>query len=65
NPQHALSFADRMIALKEGRIVAEGAPEEVLTKELIRRLYGVDAVFAETEAGRAIVPVGGEAAWKT
>ena len=64
NPQHALSFADRMIALKEGRIVAEGAPEEVLTKELIRRLYGVDAVFAETEAGRAIVPVGGEASGK-
>ena len=56
NPQHVLSFADRLLALKDGCVAAEGAPREVLTKELIQSLYGVDSCFADTNAGRVIVP---------
>ena len=56
NPQHALTFASRILALSDGRVAALGRPEEVLTPELVSRLYGVDVLFAQTPAGRVIVP---------
>ena len=39
DPDHALAFADHVIALEDGRIVADGKPEEVLTDELLSRIY--------------------------
>ena len=56
NPQHALSFANTVLALHRGEIAAFGAAGEVLTAELLKTLYGVDVGFAETEDGRVIVP---------
>jgi len=57
NPQHALTFASRILALSAGRVAALGTPQEVLTHELIDRLYGVDVAFADTEGGRVLVPL--------
>ncbi len=57
NPQHALTFASRILALSGGRVAALGKPEEVLTRELVLRLYGVNAVFADTSGGRVLVPL--------
>ncbi|MGM0125361.1 iron complex transport system ATP-binding protein [Enterococcus sp. AZ194] len=37
----AASFCDYLFAMKDGQVVAEGTPEEVLTKQLIETLYGV------------------------
>lgn len=42
DPERAYLFSDRMIALKNGRVFAQGTPAEVLTEENIRQLYGVD-----------------------
>ena len=42
DPEKAYMFSDRMIALKDGSVFAQGTPGEVLTAENIRRLYGVD-----------------------
>ncbi|MBQ8618380.1 MAG: ABC transporter ATP-binding protein [Clostridia bacterium] len=56
NPQHALTFATRTLALCDGRVAAQGRPQDVLTPELMSRLYGVDVIFAETPAGRVLVP---------
>ncbi len=39
----AAMYCDRIYAVNAGQVVACGTPEEVLTAELIRRLYGVDA----------------------
>lgn len=39
----AARYADRLIAMREGRIIAEGPPAEVLTGELVKRLYGIEA----------------------
>lgn len=39
----AAKCADRVICLCDGEIVADGTPEKVLTKPLIRDIYGVDA----------------------
>ena len=60
DPQHALRFADRVLALSGGGVAAFGAAKDVLTAELLRRLYGVDAALLETAHGPAIVPKGGE-----
>lgn len=57
NPQHALTFATKTLALIGGRVAAQGKPDEVLTPELVRCLYGVDVLFEETAAGRVLVPV--------
>lgn len=60
DPQHALRFSDRVLALSGGAVAAFGATKEVLTAELLRRLYGVDAALLDTAYGPAIVPKGGE-----
>jgi iron complex transport system ATP-binding protein len=53
----ALRFADRVLVLRQGRAVAEGAPPQVLTAELIAEVYGVRAAVARTESGGlAILP---------
>ena len=46
--------------LSGGAVAAFGATKEVLTAELLRRLYGVDAALLDTAYGPAIVPKGGE-----
>ena len=57
NPQHALQFADRVLALRNGTLAADGPTDTVLTAPLIEKLYGVRAVFADTAAGRVLVPL--------
>ena len=57
NPQHALTFADRVLALQDGSVAALGAADSVLTPELIHRLYRVDTALADTPGGSVIVPL--------
>ncbi len=57
NPQHAMFFSDTILALKDGRIAAWGAPDQVMDEALLRLLYGVDVRITQTEHGRIIVPV--------
>lgn len=56
NPQHALSYATRILALSKGQVAALGEPKKMLTPELIRLLYGVDVVFEQTSQGPVIAP---------
>ena len=42
NPEQSFIFSDRILMLQNGRVLKEGPPSEVLTKELIKELYGVD-----------------------
>ncbi|MBT2508139.1 ABC transporter ATP-binding protein [Streptomyces sp. ISL-98] len=39
----AAYYCDRLYVLDSGRVVASGAPEEVLTADLLRTVYGVSA----------------------
>lgn len=41
---HAAAYSQHTVALAEGRVVAEGASDAVLTTELIEGLYGVRAM---------------------
>ena len=42
--EHAARFCTRLVLLHQGRIVADGPPQSVLTPELLRRVYAVSAV---------------------
>jgi iron complex transport system ATP-binding protein len=52
----AARHSDRMIALSGGRVVADGAPDAVLSPELLRDVFGIEAYRAETEGGPVVVP---------
>jgi iron complex transport system ATP-binding protein len=39
----AARFCDRLLLLHQGRVVAEGKPGQVLSRENLKRYYGVDA----------------------
>lgn len=47
----AAMYCDRLYAVKEGCVVASGRPEEVLTPELIRTVYEVEAQVLRDERG--------------
>jgi iron complex transport system ATP-binding protein len=52
----AAQYADRMVLLDEGRIVADGAPAEVLTEPLIERHYGATIEVVSVDDRIAVVP---------
>ena len=41
----ACRYADRLVAMDNGKIIAQGPPGEVVTPELVHRLYGVHCVL--------------------
>lgn len=47
----AAAYCDRIYAMKNGRLVACGTPEEVITEEFIHMLYEVDATVKKDEYG--------------
>lgn len=51
NPEQAFRFATRVLLLHEGQLLADGTPEEVLTRENIARVFGVDVVLSRQEYG--------------
>lgn len=58
----AARYSDRMIAMKGGRILAEGTPVEVVTEPLLQEIFGLRAeVIQEPIAGRPhVIPLGVE-----
>ncbi|MFE6337533.1 ABC transporter ATP-binding protein [Streptomyces sp. NPDC057806] len=57
---HACRYADHVIAMKEGRVVAEGAPAEVIDRELLAEVFGLTCTVIEDPAGGGphIIPFG-------
>ena len=47
----AARFAGRVVMMQRGRLVADGAPHEVLTPERIAAVFGVEAVIADSAVG--------------
>lgn len=59
DPEKAHIFSDRIIAMKDGSILAQGTPSEVLSGENIERLYGisVDVTSLYNDKLRVFMPV--------
>ena len=43
----ACRYADHLVAMHQGQIIAQGAPSDVVTAELVERLYGVRCVLLQ------------------
>ena len=56
DPQHALWYADEALALHEGRVLAQGAPGEIVTPELLQALYGRRFALTDTPRGPVLPP---------
>ena len=56
----AASFCDHVLVLSSGRLAAAGPPERVLTPELVRAVYQVDAdVLVHPRTGRPVIAFAG------
>ncbi|MDY1036633.1 iron-enterobactin ABC transporter ATP-binding protein [Enterobacteriaceae bacterium RIT714] len=56
----ACRYATHLIALRDGKIVAEGAPKEIVTPDLIERIYGMRCMIIDDPVAGTplVVPMG-------
>ena len=56
----ACRYATHLIALRDGEIVAQGAPKEIVTPDLIARIYGMRCMIIEDPVAGTplVVPLG-------
>ncbi|WP_327089909.1 ABC transporter ATP-binding protein [Nonomuraea sp. NBC_01738] len=56
----AARYADRLVAMRDGKVVASGTPHEVLTEELLREVFALDSkIIIDPVAGTPlVVPIG-------
>lgn len=40
---HATRYAHHMVAIKAGTVVSEGSPQEVVTQDMLREVFGIEA----------------------
>lgn len=48
---NACRFADNIIGLKNGKIICEGKPIDVINRETLKKIYGIDARLKLSENG--------------
>ena len=48
---NACRFADNIIGLKKGKLICQGRPKDVITKETLKDIYGIDASLEFSENG--------------
>lgn len=53
----AMEYADILVGMKDGRIVAEGSPKEIVTPELLETLYGIRLPMIETGGRKFVLTV--------
>ncbi|MFE6688104.1 ABC transporter ATP-binding protein [Streptomyces sp. NPDC057743] len=52
----AARYATHLIAMKNGEVVAEGAPADIVTAELVHRVFGIDCrIIDDPETGTPLV----------
>jgi len=58
DPNHALSFSDKVVLIGNGRVSAVGTPLEVVTPDNIRDVYGIETKMLSHESGNILIPMG-------
>lgn len=53
----AAAYADRMVLVAHGRLVAVGTPAQVLTEELVAAAYGLPVRVVELDGAPVVVPI--------
>ncbi|WP_063795374.1 MULTISPECIES: ABC transporter ATP-binding protein [Streptomyces] len=53
---HAARYATHLIALRDGAVIAEGAPSDIVTAELVKETFGIDCrIIEDPETGTPLV----------
>lgn len=62
---HACRYASHLIAMKDGNVVAAGAPREIVTEELIHEVFGLHSQIIEDPVSRTplVIPLGESGSW--
>lgn len=57
---HACRYADHIIAMKDGNIVAEGPPGDVITADLVHQVFGLECQIIDDPVSRTplVIPLG-------
>ncbi|MBU3213753.1 ABC transporter ATP-binding protein [Clostridium estertheticum] len=55
NPDQTFLFSDMVMAMKDGKILAYGTPNEIFTENLIKNLYGVEVEIQSLYGDKARV----------
>lgn len=53
----SLHYSDEIVAMSDGQVCAHGLPEEIMTPELIRRVYDVDLSIRPVDGKPFVIPV--------
>lgn len=56
-PDHALLISSRVVVMDGGKIIADGAPAEVITKEMIQDVYSINADIITHDSHKRCVPI--------
>jgi iron complex transport system ATP-binding protein len=54
DPDHAFGVGTRVALIDDGRLIAKGSPEEVLTPERLHQVYGVHVIVERLSQGQAV-----------
>jgi len=55
----AIRYSDNMIVMKEGEIVLQGNPTEIISEDTIKEIYGVEVVLkSDSVSGLYLIPIG-------
>ena len=53
----SLYYSDEIVAMKDGKMIAHGLPEEILTSELVREVYDVNLDIRTVDGKPFVIPV--------
>ena len=53
----SIAYSDCIIAMKDGKILAEGNPNDVITEELIKNVYGIELSVKKIGENKIVLTV--------
>ncbi len=53
----SLYYSDEIVAMKNGKMIAQGEPKEIITTELVKEVYDVDLTIQQSDGKPYILPV--------
>jgi iron complex transport system ATP-binding protein len=57
---HACRYADTLVAVRDGQIAAQGVPDQVVTEDMVRDVFGIDCRIIADPVTQTplVVPIG-------
>lgn len=53
----SIAYSNHIIAMKDGKILAQGKPEKIITEELIKNVYGIELRVKDLEGNKVVLTV--------